>query len=78
MSQSDLLSRIKTDPAVCGGRPIIRGMRIRVSDVLDLLSNGLSHAEILEEMPDLEEADIRACLVYVARRFEHPVIVLAA
>jgi uncharacterized protein (DUF433 family) len=78
MATKELLSRIKNDPAICGGRPVIRGMRIRVTDVLDLLSNGLSHAEILEEMPDLEEEDIRACLAYVALRFEHPVINLAA
>ncbi len=78
MANKELLSRIQINPAICGGRPIIRGMRIRVTDVLDLLSNGLSHAAILEELPDLEEADIRACLAYVAVRFEHPVIVLAA
>ena len=49
-------------------------MRIRVSDVLDLLANRLSPHEVLEELPDLEEADIQAVLLYVARRFEHPVL----
>jgi uncharacterized protein (DUF433 family) len=60
--------RITVNSAVCGGRPCIRGMRIRVSDVLDLLANGLSPAEIVEELPDLELDDIQACLQYVARR----------
>jgi uncharacterized protein (DUF433 family) len=60
--------RITVNSAVCGGRPCIRGMRIRVSDVLDLLANGLSSAEIVEELPDLELDDIQACLQYVARR----------
>ena len=60
--------RITVNSAVCGGRPCIRGMRIRVSDVLDLLANGLSPDEIVEELPDLELDDIQACLQYVARR----------
>lgn len=59
---SKLTERITVDPEQCGGRPCIRGMRIRVSDVLDLLANGLSHSEILQEMPDLESDDIQACL----------------
>lgn len=70
--------RITINAAVCGGRPCVRGMRIRVSDVLDLLGNGLSPAEIVDEMPDLELIDIQACLQYVARRFEHPVLTAAA
>ena len=56
--------RITTNPKQCGGRPCIRGMRIRVIDVLDLLASGLSHAQILEEMPDLEPEDIQACLQF--------------
>ncbi len=56
--------RITINFAVCGGRPCVRGMRIRVSDVLDLLGNGLSPAEIVDEMPDLELIDIQACLQY--------------
>lgn len=59
---AELAERITADPEQCGGRPCIRGMRIRVSDVLDLLANGLSSQEILEEMPDLEPEDIRASL----------------
>ena len=65
--------RITTNPKQCGGRPCIRGMRIRVIDVLDLLANGLSHAQILEEMPDLEQEDIQAVLKYARDRFDHPV-----
>lgn len=71
---NELLNRITADPEVCGGRPCIRGMRIRVIDVLDLLSNGLSHNEILKELPDLEEDDIKACLKYASLKFDHPVL----
>jgi len=59
---SDLLERITINPEQCGGRPCIRGMRIRVIDVLDLLAAGLSAEEALEEMPDLEKEDIQAAL----------------
>lgn len=68
---SDLLERITINPEQCGGRPCIRGMRIRVIDVLDLLAAGLSFEEILGEMPDLEREDIQASLQYAARRFDH-------
>lgn len=70
----DALDRITIDKAICGGRPTIRGMRIRVTDVLELLAAGLSPEQILEELPDLEPEDIRVCLIYVARRFDHPVV----
>ena len=60
--------RITLDPKVCGGKPCIRGMRIRVTDVLDLLANGLSSAQIVKELPDLEEADLRAAILYASRR----------
>jgi len=70
----ELLQRITVNPARCGGRPCIRGMRIRVTDVLDLLATGLSSAEILEEMPDLEADDIRASVAYASRRVDHPVL----
>jgi len=66
--------RITVDPQQCGGRACIRGMRIRVIDVLDLLASGLSHEQVLEEMPDLEEADIEAALRYASRRIDHPVL----
>lgn len=70
----DWKERITVDPNQCGGRPCIRGMRIRVIDVLDLLAAGLSHEQILEEMPDLEEEDIEASLRYASRRIDHPVL----
>ena len=54
--------RITVDPEQCGGRPCIRGMRIRVTDVLDLFSANLTASQILEEMPDLKEEDLKACL----------------
>lgn len=66
--------RITTNPKQCGGRPCIRGMRIRVVDVLDLLAAGLTHEEILEELPDLEAADIDAALRYARSRIDHPVL----
>ena len=56
------LDRITFNPEQCGGRPCIRGMRIRVKDVLDLLAAGVSEKEILEDYPDLEAEDIKACL----------------
>ncbi|MFC2993492.1 DUF433 domain-containing protein [Halomonas tibetensis] len=68
------MSRITIDPAQCGGRPCIRGMRIRVMDVLDLMAQGLSAQDVLEEMPDLELDDIRAALLFAARRLDHPVL----
>ncbi len=71
------MSRITIDPEQCGGRPCVRGMRIRVSDVLDLLSHKLSPEQVLEEMPDLEAADIEACLQYASRKINHPVLVAA-
>ena len=71
----NLLTRITVDANQCGGRPCIRGMRIRVSDVLDLFAAGLTIDQILEEMPDLEKEDLQACLKYASRRFNHPVLV---
>ena len=70
-----VLARITHDPAQCGGRPCIRGMRIRVSDVLDLLGAGLTAEQILDEMPDLEVDDLKASLMYAARQLDHPVLV---
>ena len=65
-----LADRITVDAKQCGGRPCIRGMRIRVSDVLDLLANGLSPEQVVEELPDLEPLDIRACLEFAGRRVD--------
>ena len=69
-----LSDRITVDLGQCGGRPCIRGMRIRLTDVLDYFSAGLTTKEILGEMPDLEEDDLKACLQYVSKRIDHPVI----
>jgi uncharacterized protein (DUF433 family) len=66
--------RITINPELCGGRPCIRGMRIRVTDILDLFASGLSAQEILEEMPDLEMDDLRASLKYAAQRLDHPIV----
>lgn len=72
---AEILERITIDPKQCGGRPCVRGMRIRVSDVLDLFAAGLDAAEILEEMPDLEAEDLKACLTFASRRIDHPLLV---
>ena len=68
------MNRITFNPEQCGGRPCIRGMRIRVTDVLDLLAAGLCFQEILDEMPMLEYEDIVACLQFASRKINHPVI----
>ena len=69
-----LVERITVDKNQCGGRPCIRGMRIRVTDVLELLANGLSHNDVLQELPDLEQEDVQACLRFASQRFDHPVV----
>jgi len=66
--------RITVNPRQCGGRPCIRGMRIRVIDILELLAAGLSFEQILEELPDLELEDIKAALLYAVRKLDHPVL----
>lgn len=66
--------RITFNPRQCGGRPCIRGMRIRVTDVLDLLAAGLTRDEVLAELPDLESADIEAALRFASSRLDHPVL----
>jgi len=71
---ADLAERITVNPKQCGGRPCIRGMRIRVIDVLDLLAAGLTPDEVLRELPDLQPEDIRACLQYASRRLDHPIL----
>ena len=70
----NLLDRITMNPEQCGGRPCIRGMRIRVTDVLDLLAAGLSAEQVLEELPDLEPEDITASLRFASRKLDHPVL----
>ncbi len=59
---------ITIEPGKRGGKPCIRGLRITVSDVLDYLASGMTHAEILADFPDLTEEDIRACLAFAADR----------
>lgn len=70
----DLLDRITINPEQCGGRPCVRGMRIRVVDVLELLAAGQTPEELLADFPYLEREDIAACLLYAARRLDHPVL----
>lgn len=71
------MNRITIDPEQCGGRPCIRGMRIRVTDVLDLLGNGLTPLQVIAELPDLEPEDVQACLKYASRKLNHPVLAAA-
>lgn len=72
--QSDLLNRITVETGKCGNRPCIRGMRIRVSDVLAMLAEGMLPDEILDDYPYLEKDDIRAVLLYAARQSDHPIL----
>lgn len=65
---ASLLDRITIEPGKCGGRPCIRGMRIRVNDILEMLGEGVSMEEILADFPDLEREDILASLQFAARR----------
>ena len=71
---TDRIVRVTVNPEQCGGRPCVRGMRIRVSDVLDLLAAGLTREQVLEELPDLEPEDVTACLRFASQRLDHPVI----
>ncbi len=69
-----LLSRITVEAGKCGGRPCVRGYRLRVKDVLELLASGASWPEILADYPFLEEDDIRACLEFAAVQNDHVVL----
>jgi len=71
------LHRITVNPDQCGGRPCLRGLRIRVRDVLDLLAAGASREELLEDYPLLEAGDITAALQYAAQQSDHPVLRIA-
>lgn len=71
---ASLTDRITVDPGQCGGRPCIRGMRIRVIDVLDLLASGMSWDEILADYPELEREDIKAALTFARSRVDHPIV----
>ena len=66
MTKKELLSRISIDQNICFGKPCIRGHRIWVSLILDFLASGMTIQEILQQYPDLEEADILACIAYEA------------
>ncbi|MHA6770110.1 DUF433 domain-containing protein [Sphingobium ummariense] len=69
-----MTSRIVIDPNVCGGRPIVAGTRMRVSDVLDALASSVSVDELLEDFPYLTREDVHACLAYGARAVDHTVV----
>jgi uncharacterized protein (DUF433 family) len=72
-----LIERITVAPDQCGGRPCVRGLRIRVKDVLELLAAGNSHEQILADFPYLEPEDITAVLEYAARQADHPILHIA-
>jgi uncharacterized protein (DUF433 family) len=72
--KAELLKRITIEPGKCGGHPCIRGMRLRVVDVLELLSAGASHEEILRDYPFLERDDILASIEYAARQMDHVIL----
>ncbi|KAB2846851.1 MAG: DUF433 domain-containing protein [Hyphomicrobiaceae bacterium] len=71
---ADYRERISIDPEVCGGRPCIKGTRVRVRDILDLLAAGATREEILKDFPYLTVDDIAAALYYAANQADHPVI----
>lgn len=71
------LHRISVDPEICSGRPTIRGLRVRVKDILELLAAGASHEEILEDYPYLEALDIVAVLEFAARQADHTILRVA-
>lgn len=73
-SRADWKERITIEPGKCGGRPCIRGMRIRVVDILDMLANGMTFEEILTDFPDLEREDIEAAIRFAANRLDHPIV----
>ena len=74
---SEILSRITSNPRQAGGRPCIRGMRIRVKDVLDMLAGGATEKEILEDYPYLELDDIKASLEYASKQVDHAVVMMS-
>ena len=69
--------RISIDPGVCGGRPVIKGTRVRVTDVLEMLGGSGSAAEIAEDFPYVSEDDVRAALAYAAAQADHAVVLAA-
>ena len=69
--------RISSDPAICGGRPVIAGTRMRVSDLLEMLAGGADPAEIIADFPYISREDVSAALVYAAATADHPVVLAA-
>jgi uncharacterized protein (DUF433 family) len=69
--ETTLLNRITNNPSVLTGKPVIRGMRISVEQILKMLARGISHSEIIHEYPLLEEEDIRACLLFAASKISN-------
>ena len=74
MPSMKLLDRITVEPDKCGGRPCIRGLRIRVTDILGMLAEGVTHDDVLRDFPYLEPEDIQASLAYAARPADHAVL----
>jgi uncharacterized protein (DUF433 family) len=67
MEENILLKRITSNPDICHGKPVIRGLRYPVQNILELLASGMTHQEILDDYEDLEEDDLLACLLFAAR-----------
>ena len=77
LMSASLLARITIEPGKCGGRPCIRGTRMRVSDVLELLANGAAVEEVLADHPSLEREDVLAAIAYAAVQTSHAVVRVA-
>ena len=75
MRQKDLSKRITANPGILGGKPIIRGTRISVEFILELLASGATESEILQDYPHLKSDDIKACLSYAARSSQNEIYV---
>ncbi len=76
--QAELLKRITIVPELMGGKPTIRGMRFRISDILDMLAGGMTNEEILEDFPYIEKEDIQACLFYASMKLKNTTIINVA
>ena len=74
MQAQPILNLITVNPNQCGGKPCVRGMRIRVTEVLELIANGLSSQQIINELPDLTTEDVTACIKYAMAKINHPVL----
>lgn len=74
--ETELLKRITSNPGIFRGKPIIRGIRFKVSDVLDYLSGGMTVEEMLNDFPFLEKEDIYAALYYASKKLDHPILTI--